>query len=471
MARFGASATALSSSAAQGPTRPVPSRIERLQAPRQGGMFLERPVPVPRGEVIMASGRAAGLDVRPVAARNSAPLGDLDPWYFRTTRLHKGYVSTSDRVDLVTARSDNVPAPWWTSNPLASPPYFLAASRTYRSLYVHTDTGKTMMMPYELADFLAADPKVARLASGVPIVLLIEHGGSGGLETPRLVAARTGRPVWSFSGSLRLITDPQSKRSVMGTVVPADESRPLGQWILSSPGDLGAHTPVERATVRPEAGMVKTFNGELLMDESFFSQTLTDSQGRALGRAFLTNPDLAMRERGLTRLGELTTYSQADVDEHRRINPRSGTERPLPWVVDSGHARPYFLVAHGFENSVNLPRHPDREQLTRIDAGQLGAMLNRRPSLRQRPADAPIVLVSCLTGGAHYAPEWQMAQRLADTTGRTVYAPSDVVSVALNIRTGQAGTEGAWRTFHPSTAEPCTPDRKPVDGGTSEASA
>ncbi|MFG2881462.1 hypothetical protein ACGFYV_03920, partial [Streptomyces sp. NPDC048297] len=431
-------------SSRRGEDRVTPSGAGPAQVSRQSGRLSHRSAPVPRAQVVTEYGSPAGLDLRSPELRDQAPLAKVDAWRFRITR---------QEVNGVAGRSDTEHAPWWTPYLLARAPYFVVAGGSPRGLNVLTDKGSALMRPNEVADFLAAHPEVTRLRADVPIVLLAEHSGSGGLEMPRLVAARTGRPVWSFSGSLRLVAAPGSSRSIMETAVPADRSRPVGRWILSRPDDLGAHTPAERATVLPESGMVSLLNGGVLMDGSFVNETVTDSSHESLGRAFLADDDMADMERGFASLGRRTTYRQQRKDESGHNVPIPGTERPLPWVTDSPNARPYFLVAHGWDHFVELPRSRDNpDNVARVDAGQLGAMLKRRPSLSQRPADAPIVLVSCRTGGEFRVPEWQTAQRLADTTGRTVYAPSAEVSVLLNVRTGPKGNEGTWLTFRPATA-------------------
>ncbi|MEU2227264.1 hypothetical protein [Streptomyces sp. NPDC018347] len=232
-------------------------------------------------------------------------------------------------------------------------------------------------------------------------------------------------------------------------MVPDDPSVPYGQWVRSLPDDLGTSSARERATVLPPPPELLTASdGRTVSTDSVQQFTVVGRDGRPVGRASHTTADWANAEPILIRrpLDAAETYVQAYWP-----SPTSepvtlpGTERRLPWRV-TGTA-PYFVNMHGSPDEVDMVLTGG--DIVSFDGRQLGRFLRRRPSLSSRPADDPIVLVSCSTGGRTTAPQGNVAQLVADETQRVVYAPDEGTTVGFSTKGDRYGNPGLWLTFYP----------------------
>ncbi|WP_203695785.1 hypothetical protein [Streptomyces rubrogriseus] len=385
-----------------------------------------------------APGRAVGHDYADVV-----PPGEVLPLNTWATCF------TRQNQDTDAETGHMLPTPWHARAPFGQTPYFALISGTPDLLRVRTANGMVTMAGHVLADHLATVPGLRSLPADVPVVLLMAGGASGRLDLPRLVAARTGREVWAHSGDIRLRRT-QDGRNLLITVVNYDDpSVPYGQWVRNLPDDLGASSAQERATVLPPPPEPLTpSDGRTISTDSIQQFTVVGRDGRPVGRASHTTADWAVAESVLIRrpLDAAQTYVQAYWP-----SPTSepitlpGTERPLPWRV-TGTA-PYYVNMHGTPDEVDMVLTGG--DIVPLDGRQLGRFLRRRPSLSSRPADDPIVLVSCSTGGRTTAPQGNVAQLVADETQRVVYAPDEGTSVGLRMEGDRYGNPGLWLTFYP----------------------
>ncbi|MEU0950276.1 hypothetical protein ABZ379_47735, partial [Streptomyces canus] len=396
------------------------------------------------------TGRGAlviGRDFTPFADRETAGLGAIGTDEVATAQpQEKGYGI---------ARSK---APWVASNRPA--PFLVRAVSTADGIRVQLGNGTTTRLsPSQFADLLATDADVRRAAPGAPLVLVVPFGGERGLELPRLVAARTGREVWSAGGPLALMYSNTAGKWLMTRFMPTGLTPPLGPWVVSRPGDLALQAgTVETQT--PEAGLLPTIDGSAVLVSDVVTHTIVGPTGRSIGRSSHTLFDQAVREPRLAGLYKLVHYYPGQVVAGKSIRT---TQHPseAPWAADIAAGRtPYFFNAHGTPEWVQLETAPggsqqwggSARQTVRVGGLALGGYLRRRPSLSQLPSATPVVLMACSTGDGMPGDSQVVAQRVADETGRVVYAPTGPSDVSGFVAAGRRGGTPDWRKFVPNSA-------------------
>lgn len=188
----------------------------------------ERSVPVPDALPIVSRRNTRadiGLDFRPDGVRRLEAGAPPEVW---TT-----YVPGPAGPDGVRTHQPERP-PWFSLSVSAPVPYFVVADTAYGAVLVRTAEGGDAMRPAEFADHLAALPQLRALPADAPVVLVVSRGGAGGMELPRLVAARTGRTVWSHTGELALRPSPDGTATRI-TVVGEGEGRRPGAGCAACP--------------------------------------------------------------------------------------------------------------------------------------------------------------------------------------------------------------------------------------------
>ncbi|ALO99335.1 hypothetical protein SHL15_8385 [Streptomyces hygroscopicus subsp. limoneus] len=363
--------------------------------------------------VMTPDGKTGGIDVRPAAKRLANPVKQLQ---------------TKQQILYGQSQSRAYETPPWVSS---EDPFFVFVDGSASELVVASETGERKMSAEEFARFLKALPAELSPAEGAPIVLVLSHGGAGGLELPRGIAYHMDRTVWSFTSVLQLVTNPHTNLTYLYRNYPADGSRPAGWWVSSRPEDIGPNSVTAAATSSRALDAVE-------------HHTLVNAQGRPIGRIAHTPDDLAKREMKLAYIATADTYHQG-AQEGRQLTAIDGTARKLPWRVDYENVTPYFFAAHGKDRKVKLPLSGGGKRIA--TGSELAGFLKRRPSFNQRK-DVPIVLMSCRTG-SDPSPEG-VAQSVANETRRVVYAPTNVSSVSFLVGRDPDGTEGRWVRFDPA---------------------
>ncbi|MFE6904716.1 lonely Cys domain-containing protein, partial [Streptomyces sp. NPDC057717] len=388
-------------------------------------------------------GRPVGRDYTPPSERPAGGSSRLV-----THRLHWANLTPlRDQVPGYTLREFTPP---WSATGTPTPYFVMAQGSHDRITIMGGDGTTTKLSPGKFADLLAKDPALRHTAPATPVVLLVPFGGGNGLDLPRLVAARTGRQVWSASGPLDTLPSETENARHITQFKPANEQEPTGHWILSRPTDLERpDRPGSRTT--PSTAMTRTVDGDAIPDSDIVTHTIIGRNHRPVGRSAHTPLDQATREPYHKELADRNHYLQGKTMADGTIMSLPGSERGVPWAADITAGRtPYFFTAHGYPEIVELQVAGGRS--VRVAGSELGGYLRRRPSLSRLDPHHPIVLLSCSTGktgpGGSDRP---VAQHVADTTGRVVYAPNTSATDDLTVRTGPDGRPGNWVKFKPRT--------------------
>ncbi|MCX4598283.1 hypothetical protein OG819_55075 [Streptomyces sp. NBC_01549] len=271
--------------------------------------------------------------------------------------------------------------------------------------------------PARFADALKRELDAAEVSPDRPLVLLIPYGGLGGLNLPRMIASRTNRETWSFSGPLAIESD-VSGNGFITTV--ADQSQPKGAWIRSTPDVTPADTD----------NFVMSIDGHLIPDRDIWAFPIPGSDHRSVGHSVHTPPDQAAREKDQAHFEERTWFNDFD-------------EKTFEWFGKNA----YFYSGHGAKESTVLMT--DLGQVS-VGASEFAHYLKRRKSLSALSQGSSIVLVSCFTGAAGST----VAQTVADVTGRRTYAPTAEVFESLAVMPFEDNTDGQFLRFDPQSASP-----------------
>ncbi|MFE6904724.1 lonely Cys domain-containing protein, partial [Streptomyces sp. NPDC057717] len=392
-----------------------------------------------------AGGQPVGRDYTPLGGRPAGVSSALVP-----RQLYTPGLGPDGRVGWSAYR-----APWADSPML---PFFVVAQGGPGTVVVQLGNEPRTLSPEQFAGLLADDPGLRQTPPGTPVVLLVPFGGAQGLTLPRLVAARLGREVWSYSGRLSVQTLMRGGPQVMAHT-RLGETEPHGTWILSRPADDLRQAGSENHT----ADVGRALDGQTFRHTDVVSHTIVGPDYRPVGRSAHTPPDQAIREPHFKVLAGRTRYLQGNpVPDSNAMELLSGTEREVPWAADIAAGRtPYFFATHGDPNAVALQVAGGRT--IAVNGLELGRYLRRRPSLAQLHPDIPIVLTACSTGktGARDR-ELPVAQIVANITARVVYAPNTTSSAMLSLEAGSDGLPGSWVKFEPDIGIP-TP-RAPATG-------
>ena len=188
-----------------------------------------------------------------------------------------------------------------------------------------------------IADALAADPELAKLAKDVPVVLAIPFAGERYQEMLRVVADRLGRTVWGPSGEGRLVSDGTGNAHVLALMDP-DPDAPVGAWV-SVPPSVGTRYVDREWTA---------LDGTTFRDSDVLTRPLADESHERFGRVAIAQPDaLRRQERRFRRFRQM-----------RRILHRvpAGDDRQ---TVDSEEITPdpaiYVYASHGLPGRMELP--------------------------------------------------------------------------------------------------------------------
>ncbi|MGW0513531.1 WXG100-like domain-containing protein [Streptomyces olivaceoviridis] len=388
---------------------------------------LDGPGPAPGGprslvtDLSSADGaRIVGRDYRPAGERSVVKPTGLD-----TATVAVAVPPAAPGTSPLYEPGERGPAPWAGSGP---EPFFVLAWGTPEHITVQESGGRTAALsPERFADLLAEDPVMAGTPRDRAIVLAMPYGGAGGLDLPRLLAARTGREVWSSTGPLEIVPDVvDSRLTGVITQFPSDASVTRGWWVLSRPAD--------GATAQAGADALPRTDGAATATTDLVTHTMVGFDHRPIGRLSLPADFLARSE------------DIVDQGVWQATEGSSGQRFPWTGDVEAGR-RPYFWMSHGWPTTVQMLSHEGDHH---YPGAALGRYLRRRPSLSNLPADRPIVLLSCYTGHTRGVGERDtvVAQTVADATGRTVYAADSFVYVSARLPQG-----GAWHTFRPHRPE------------------
>ncbi|MEU0950657.1 hypothetical protein ABZ379_49840, partial [Streptomyces canus] len=406
------------------------------------GPVLSRPVGTALKDESGGEARTVGRDFTPFADRETNGLGDV----------------VVDQVAIAYVRGNGYGitrsgAPW--ASPGQPAAFVVRAVGAADGIRVQLGNGTTTRLSAaEFADLLAGDADVRRLTPGAPLVLVVPFGGARGLLLPRLVAARTGREVWSAGGPLALLSDTKGKWLITRFLV-ANREAPVGPWVLTRPGDLALRVDTVE-TGAPSRGVLPTLDGSVVLDSDVVTHTIVGPTGRSVGRASHSVTDQARREPNQHELYKLTRYRVAHLVEDRMTPMAEPSE--TPWAADiAAGFTPYFFNAHGHARWVALETSVGGTQSSnsyanrtvRVDGSVLGGYLRRRPSLAQLPSETPVVLMACSTGDGSPGDSQLVAQLVADGTGRVVYAPSGPASLSGAVAQGKSHRLPGWRRFEP----------------------
>ncbi|MFE6904734.1 lonely Cys domain-containing protein, partial [Streptomyces sp. NPDC057717] len=301
-----------------------------------------------------------------------------------------------------------------------------------------------MLSSEEFAGLLAEDPGLQQAPPGTPVLLLMPFGGAQGLTLPRVIAARLGREVWSFSGRLNVQPRERGGPQIMAHT-RLGGTEPYGSWILSRPTDL-------RQTGNGDAmaGVIRTLDGQTFRDTDVISHTIVGPDYRPTGRSAHTPSDQASREANQLAGTTATTYHQSRVLEDR-LRALPDGEREVPWAANITAGRtPYIVSLHGRPGALRLPA---RGRTVEVSGREVGRYLGRRPSVSQLAPGVPIVLAVC-HAGTPGADGRATAQDIADETGRVVYAANASVGEISRVGPAPDGRPGVWKRFNPHTRTP-----------------
>ncbi|MFE3263690.1 glycosyltransferase [Streptomyces sp. NPDC059215] len=379
---------------------------------------------------------ASSIAFGPVTALDYTPMARRSPLWERPIDPERIYLATPVANGVFDLHS--IPARWVADDEtaMASRPFplFVTGIAEGTRVVVESNTGIRHYESAEFADALAANDVVRRLPPGVPIVLLISRAGSNGLALPRLIAARTGRSVWSFSSNLELLTGRDDVR-LISQPSNRDRKHAGGDWYLSHPADLGLTGDL------PRPALLLTASGDILLDSAVSTHSI--GGGRHVGRSSLSEAEQADHQEWQEEYQNVDNYFQNELvgDEYRQIK---GTGQILPWVRDG--KRPYFFNAHGSPGKIGLTSAEDT--VAKFDGAQIGNFLRRRPSIQSLPNGNPIVLVAC-HAGANVPEGVSVAQHVADFTQRVVFGVPGIVTSDLSVLQKLNRTSTLWRKFAP----------------------
>ncbi|MGW3636107.1 hypothetical protein ACWD7F_39510, partial [Streptomyces sp. NPDC005122] len=338
-------------------------------------------------------------------------------------------------------------------------PYFVMAGDFTDGTFKLTDATEklTKVRRGAFADMVAEDLVQEDLPKDVPVVLMIPHGGDGGLHLPRRIAARTERVVYALTGEYHPTSHPDRSWSfgLEGIYrLPSGDEGPRGAIVRMNPPSQGGVDP----SLGERWGSITTLDGWMIPDRDVMTRPMPNLKGIPKGRASLSDKDW-----GESFEGPLTGVDTVRSIGHMHL---SGLSIPrtdeVPW--DPEHA--YFVALHAEPRGFALRAAGESESVM-VDGREFGRFLNRRPSiqaLKQAAAKADpagkhpsIVLLSCWSA-VH-------GQQVADEVGLQVHAPNLQVGVLRGPRQirydqskipkicllyqGFFGFFGQFHTYHP----------------------
>ncbi|MGW2299413.1 hypothetical protein ACWCO7_34180, partial [Streptomyces violaceorubidus] len=409
-------------------------------------------------------GMGAGQRVEPITrlltttGQANGPVSGLD---FRMTgRERPGAVLTPNADGFVLFTGPVVPGalPYQlAAAPVTAPwagrrrPFFLAADLTPQGIPVNTPQGRQYLSPHQFAGHLVEDRFLSSTDPDTPIVLVIPDGGAHGLELPRIIAARTGKGVWSSDLPVTLRPDEDGEDHWIVQHRRSGNSRP-GQWLYSGPSDTATRIAATSRDVSVYSS-IRNMSGPPLSDLTLASYTVVDSRGRTIGRVSHTERDLKSRTADLSRWGTAVSWFAAGQSNGRLV--RLGANRPLPWRVAGSTENPYFFGAHGDPGTVTLV---DKDQAEHSVSGTtLGRIIRRRPSFSGKSS---VVLAVCQAGATPARPSGgtdpSVAQEVADVLQVAVHAPTGFVRTNL-----VSVMDGGWVTAYPRNTATALPPGPP----------
>ncbi|PJE96269.1 hypothetical protein CUT44_18870, partial [Streptomyces carminius] len=324
-------------------------------------------------------------------------------------------------------------------------PYVLLAEGDEEAIGVRGQTGGVYWVEAEeLAELLRHDPV---MPPDGPVVFLVDRAGAGGLELPRLVADRLGganRTVWTTN---RYLVYRRSART--GDIhALLDDYRPgrvpVGHWIPSRPGYV---LPPGTAP-----GYFRTVDGQEYPDSRLTRYTILTGDGMdVLGWSSESAQDTAEAEKD--------EYPYMSAVRHWRRNYWNRDVRG-PLHALEGPEIGYWVVGHGSREGVAL--HLDDGTAVRVDHGELGGIMRRRPSFRKLRADQAAQVHFCHVGGQAPGSDPlavpRNGQKTANIAGSMVRATPTQVRLkhpvggdpaALWLRNTTDEPEVVPRVFHP----------------------
>ncbi|WP_308370024.1 lonely Cys domain-containing protein [Streptomyces sp. McG3] len=233
--------------------------------------------------------------------------------------------------------------------------------------------------PEALADALAADPELAKLPKGVPVVLAVPYTGDRYQQTLQAVADRLGRTVWGPSGMGRAVPDGSGAHVL--ALLDRDADAPVGDWVSVEPSTaIGSY--LDRTWT--------ALDGTVFHDSDVLTVPLTDEDHRHFGRLAVEQKDglrrRAQRLRRFRTLRELSHRLPEGTDagtEHESV----GSE---PVSMDSAV---YVYAGHGEPGRMHLPLRDGRTVwLEKRDAAAYIAGL---PEVRKLPPGHRMHLEVC----------------------------------------------------------------------------
>ncbi|NSC24355.1 lonely Cys domain-containing protein, partial [Streptomyces albus subsp. chlorinus] len=206
--------------------------------------------------------------------------------------------------------------------------YVVAADGSHDSVEVPWPDGtfRTLDME-EFAELMAHDPVLRGLPEDAPVVLAVQHGGDRLGELPRLLAARTGRTVWAYTGTVT------ARDTVGGTVTlrtVRTKDHPGGDWLATAPG-----------TAPARAADVPDWYGKVLV-----RPVVSGTTGKQTGYSVFSRADLARTWEKQLR----------DADRARTFvyyNPAAGTYSE-PHEVPDADEKTFEIFLHGVPGAVSV---------------------------------------------------------------------------------------------------------------------
>ncbi|MEU6292566.1 hypothetical protein [Streptomyces sp. NPDC046988] len=335
-------------------------------------------------------------------------------------------------------------------------PFFVVADLTPQGIPVVTPGGNQYLSPHQFADHLAEDRFLSTTGRDTPLVLVIPDGGAHGLELPRIIAARTGKGVWS--SDLPVTLRPGADRASQWIVQhrAGSDSR-SGRWLYSGPSDTATQIAATSRDVSVYS-TTRNMSGPPLSDLALASYTVIDSRGQTIGRASHTEQDLTdggrdPRTAAMSRWENAVYWHVTTLSGGRLVPVHANSI--LPWKAPGSTENPYFFAAHGIPGSVFLV---DKNQTEHSVSGTtLGGIIRRRPSFSGKSS---VVLTVCQAGANPAHPSGgtaaSVAQEVADVLQVAVHAPTGFVTTGLaSVR------DGEWVTVHPGNTASALPPGPP----------
>uniref|UniRef100_UPI0034DED8E3 lonely Cys domain-containing protein n=1 Tax=Streptomyces sp. PU-14G TaxID=2800808 RepID=UPI0034DED8E3 len=329
-------------------------------------------------EAAVPAGRATSVTA--LAALHAERQGVLDAPYRFTERGRpaglnwKGTLSTEIDTSVVERyrptgdgglQSAGASLAEWPENA-----YVVAADGSHNSVEVPWPNGTFRSLDIdEFVELMKHDPVLRGLPPNTSVVLAVQRGGDRIRALPRLLAARTGRDVWAYTGVVTArdtVGGPVTLRTVR------TEGSPGGDWLRTTPGKALAHDTgvpdwYDRVLVRP---------------------IVSGTTGKQTGYSVFSRAELAASwERRLRAADRVRTFVY--------YNPAARTYSE-PFEVPGADEKTFEIVLHGAPGTASVELQDGSRRI--LSGDELERWVAHLLSSVDLDGDTRISLMMCWAG-------------------------------------------------------------------------